>query len=107
MRETTMLLSALQHGQISTSMWLQSLPGVESGSPHWSTIGSCGWLLNTIVLRSSFLAGPFTDKVPAETLHPRTNFLTLLSLGLGIQIHGSERLGRRGQDLRTSSLIVE
>ena len=59
---------------------------------HW--LG--GWLLNTIVLRSSFLAGPFIDKVPAETLYPQMNFLTLLSLGLGIQIHGSERLGRRG-----------
>jgi DNA-directed RNA polymerase specialized sigma24 family protein len=58
-------------------------------------------------MRSSFLAGPFTDKAPAEILHRQTNLLTLLSLGSGIQIHGSERLGRRVSELRNSSLIVE
>jgi serine/threonine protein kinase len=94
--ERRILLSSMLHGQTSTSMWFQSLPGVGSGSPHWSTIGSGRWLLNTIVPRSSFLAGPFTDKVPAEILHRQTNLLTLLSPGSGIQIRESERLGRRG-----------
>ena len=35
------------------------------------------------------------------------NFLTPLSLGLEIQIHGSERRGRRAKDWRSSSRIVE
>ena len=35
------------------------------------------------------------------------NFLTRLSLGLEIQIHGSERRGRRAKDWRSSSRIVE
>jgi hypothetical protein len=44
------------HGQTSRSTSLPSLPGLGSGSPHSSTIGSDGWLLNIIVLRSSYLA---------------------------------------------------
>ena len=88
-------------------MSLQSLPGPGSGSPRSSTIGSDGWLLNIIVLRSSFLAGPSTDRAPVEALRPQMNFLTLLSLGLEIQIHGSERRGRRAKDWRSSSRIVE
>ena len=43
-------------------MSLQSLPGLGSGSPRSLTIGSDGWLLTIIVLRSSFLAGPSTDR---------------------------------------------
>ena len=35
------------------------------------------------------------------------NFLMRLSLGLEIQIHGSERRGRRAKDWRSSSRIVE
>ena len=35
------------------------------------------------------------------------NFLTLLYLGLEIQIHGSERRGRKANDWRNSSHIVE
>jgi hypothetical protein len=34
------------------------------------------------------------------------NFLMLLSLGLEIPIHGSERTGRRAKDWRSSSPIV-
>jgi hypothetical protein len=35
------------------------------------------------------------------------NFLMQLSRGLEIQIHGSERLGRKARDWRSSSRIVE
>ena len=64
-------------------MLLPSLPGLESENRHWLTIGSDGWLLNIIVLRSSFLAGPFTGRARAEILRPRMNFSTRLSAGLG------------------------
>ena len=40
-------------------------------------------------------------------LRQRMNFLTLLSLGLGIQIHESERRGRRAKGWPSSSHIVE
>src|SRR5271166_219350 len=86
---------------------LQSLPGLVSGSPRWSIIGSDGWLLNIMVLRSLFLAGLSTDRAPAGALHPLMNFLTLLLVGLAIQIHGSERRGRRAKDWRSLSHIVE
>ena len=36
-----------------------------------------------------------------EALRPQMNFLTRLSLGLVIQIHGSERRGRRAKDWRS------
>ena len=58
-------------------------------------------------LQSLFLAGPSTDRAPAETLRPQMNFLMRLSIGLEIQIHGSERRGRRARDSRSSSRIVE
>ena len=77
------------------------------GNPASLTIGSDGWRLNTIVLRSWYLAGPFTDRAAAGNLRPQMNFLTLLSLGLEIQIHGLERRGRRAKDWRSSSGIVE
>ena len=35
------------------------------------------------------------------------NFLMRLSAGLAIQIHGSERRGRRAKDWRSASRIVE
>src|SRR5260221_1834089 len=88
-------------------MSLPSLPGQGLGSPRWSTIGSDGWLRNTIVQRSSFLVGPSTDRAALGALRPQMNFLTLLSLGLAIQIHESERRGRRANDWRSSSRIVE
>src|SRR5208282_4296694 len=88
-------------------MSLQLLPGLVSGSRRLSTIGSGGWLLNIIVLRSSFLAGPSTDRDVVGALRPQTNFLMLLSLGLEILIHGSERRGRRAKDWRSSLHIVE
>jgi hypothetical protein len=40
------------HGQTRMSTSLQSLPGPGSASPRSLTIGSDGWLLNIIVLRS-------------------------------------------------------
>src|SRR5271157_1374451 len=88
-------------------MSFRSLHGLVSGSPRSSTIGLGGWLLNIIVLRSAFLAGPFTDRAAVGRLRPRMNFLMRLSLGLEIQIHGSELRGRRAKDWRSSSHIVE
>ena len=97
----------MTHGQTRMLMSLQSLPGLASESPRSLTIGSEGWLPNIIVLRSSFLAGPFTDRAAVEALRPQMNSLMPLSLGLEIQIHGSERRGRRAKDWRNSSRIVE
>src|SRR6516164_781389 len=94
-------------GQAKTSTSLQSLPGPVSGSLHSSTIGCDGWLLKAIVQRSSFLAGPSTDRAPVGALRPQMNFLMGLSLGLEIQIHGLERGGRKAKDWRSSSGIVE
>src|SRR6202008_832391 len=88
-------------------MSFRSLHGPVAGSPRWSTIGSDGWLLSNIVPQSLFLVGPSTDKAAVERLRPQMNFLTRLSLGLEIQIHGSERRGRRAKDWRSSSRIVE
>src|SRR5260370_23654436 len=95
------------HGQTRMSTSLQSLPGLGSESPRSSTIGSGGWLLTIIALRSLFLAGPSTDRAAVERLRPQMNFSMRLSLGLEIQIHGSERHGRKARDLRSSSRIVE
>src|ERR1700747_1176731 len=88
-------------------MSLQSWPGLGSESPRSLTIGSDGWPLNIIVLRSSFLAGPFTDRAAVGTLRLQMNFLMRLSTGLEIQIHGEERRGRRAKDWRSLSRIVE
>src|SRR6476469_5156337 len=88
-------------------MSLQSLPGLVSESRRSLTIGSDGWLLTIIVLRSLFLAGLSTDRAPVGALRPLMNFLTLLLVGLAIQIHGSERRGRRAKDWRNWSRIVE
>src|ERR1700756_973264 len=76
-------------------MSLQSLPGLGSESRHSSIIGYDGWLPSIIVLRSSFLACPSSDRAPVGRLRLQMNFLTRLSLGLEIQTHGSERRGRR------------
>ena len=62
--ERRISLSWIVHGQTRMSTSLQSLPGLVSESRRSSTIGSDGWLLNIIVLRSSFLAGPSTDRAP-------------------------------------------
>src|SRR6202045_4369240 len=88
-------------------MSFRSLHGPVSGSPLSLTIGSDGWLLTIIALQSLFLVGPSTDRAPVGRLRQQMNFLTLLSLGLAIQIHGSERRGRRAKDWRSSSRIVE
>src|SRR6516162_2866675 len=96
----------MMHGPTSRSMLLQLLPGAESENRRSSTIGSDEWLPNIIVLRSLSLAGPFTDKAPAGTLPLRMNSLTLLSIGLGIQIHGLERRGRRERGSRSWSRIA-
>src|SRR5580704_16593761 len=100
-------LSWIMHGQIRMSTSLQSWPGLGSESQRSLTIGSDGWLLNIIVLRSLFSAGPFTDREAVGALRQQMNFLTPLSLGLEIQIHGSEQRGRRAKDWRSSSRIVE
>src|SRR3984957_15853520 len=56
-------------------MSLRSLPGLVSGSPRWSIIGSEGSLLNIMVLLSWSLAGPFTDRAAVGRFHPQINFL--------------------------------
>src|SRR4029077_1727953 len=83
-------------------MWMsfRSLPGPGSESPRSLTIGSDAWLLSIIVVLSLFLVGPSTDRAAAGRLRPQTNFLTLRWLGLEIQIHGSERGGRKARDSR-------
>src|SRR6516162_1355817 len=96
----------IEHGQTRISTSLQSLPGLVSESPHSSTIGFDGWQLNTIAPRNSSLAGPFTDRAPAEVLPQQMNFLMPLSLGLAIPIRGSERRGRREKDWPSSMHIV-
>jgi hypothetical protein len=50
--------------------------------------------------RSAELVGPSTGRAAVGALRPQMNFLTRLSLGLVIQIHGSERRGRRAKDWR-------
>src|SRR6201993_2609591 len=91
------------HGQISRSMLLQLLPGAESENRRWSTIGSDEWLLNTIVLRNSYLAGLSTDRAPAAALRLPMNFLMRLFPGLGIQIQESEPPGRRARGSASSA----
>src|SRR5258708_4551495 len=88
-------------------MSFRSLHGPVSGSPLSLTIGSDGWLLSIIVLQSLFLAGPSTDRAAVGRLRPQMNFLMRLSLGLEIQIHGSEQHGRRAKDWRGWSRIAE
>jgi hypothetical protein len=95
------------HGQIGMSTSLQSLPGRASGSPRSLTIGSDGSPLSIIVLRSSFLVGPSTDREAVGRLRPQMNFLMRLSLGLEIQIHGLVPAGRKAKDWPSSSPIVE
>src|ERR1700722_19783452 len=96
--ERMMSLFWIVHGQTRMSTSLQLLHGPVSGSPQSSTIGSDGWLLNIIVLRSLFLAGPSTGRAAGVSLCPLMNFLMGLSLGLEFQIHSSERPGRRVKD---------
>src|SRR5580692_12397994 len=88
-------------------MSLQSLLGPGLENRRSSTTGSDGWLLNTTILRSLYSAGPFTDRAAVGALRQQMNFLTPLSLGLEIQIRGSEQRGRRAKDWRSSSRIVE
>ena len=107
MVESRISLSWMRRGQTNISMSLQSLPGLALGSLRSLTIGSDGWRPNIIDLRSSFSAGPFTDREAAGALRRQINFLTRLSVGLGTQIRGSERRGRRAKDWRSSSHIVE
>src|SRR6476660_7862969 len=101
--ERRISLSWIVHGQTRMSTSLQSLPGLGSENRRCSTIGSDEWLLNSIVLRNSYLAGLSTDRVPAAALRLPMNFLMPLLLGSEIPIHGSELLGRRAKDWRSSS----
>src|SRR5215468_6623326 len=89
---------------MSTS--LPSLPGPGPENLRSLTIGSDEWLLDSIVLRNSYLAGLSTGRAPGRRLRPPMNSLTLLSLGLEIQIHGSGRRGRRAKDWRSSSRTI-
>src|SRR5208337_3371573 len=63
------------HGQTRRSTSLRSLLGLGSESPRSSTIGSDGWLLNIIVLRSSFLVGPSTDRAAVGETSSADEFL--------------------------------
>src|SRR5260370_26381988 len=83
------------------------MPGRGSGSLRSLTIGSEGWLLTIIVLQSLFLVGPSTDRAAVGTFRLQMNFLMRLSTGLEIQIHASERRGRKAKDWRSSLRIVE
>jgi hypothetical protein len=76
--------------------WLSSEESPMSSSIYSGS--SDGWLLNTIVLLNSFLAGLSTARAPVGVLHPQRNSLMPLSPGLVIQIHGSERRGKRAKD---------
>jgi len=69
------IASWTMHGPTGRSMLLQLLPGAESENRRSSTIGSDEWLLKTIVLRNSYLAGLSTDRAPAATLRLQMNFL--------------------------------
>src|SRR5580692_343877 len=71
-------------------MSLRLLHGPVSGSPRSLTIGSDGWLLTNIVLRSLFLVGPSTDRAAVGRLRPQMNFLTRL----GTAWEKGERLAR-------------
>ena len=100
-------LSWMTHGQIPhvNVVTIVAWAGVGKSTlvNHWLR----RWLPNTIVLQSSFLAGLSTDRVPVGTLRPPMNFLMRLFVGLEIQIHGLEQLGKRVKDWRSSSRIVE
>src|SRR5277367_1568824 len=96
--EKRILLFWIVHGQTRISMSLQSLPGPVSGSPRSLTIGSGKWLLTIIVLQNLFLVGLSTNRAAVGRLRPQMNFLMRLSIGSAIQIHGSERRGRRAKD---------
>src|SRR5208283_4213042 len=85
-------------------MSLQSSRGLVSGSRRSLTIGSDEWLLTIIVPRSLFLAGPSTDRAAVGRLRQQMNFLMRLSLGLEIQIHGSEGRGTRETRRASSNL---
>src|ERR1700731_4698299 len=88
-------------------MSLRSLPGPVLGNPRSSTIGSGGWLRKIFVRRGSFLAGRFINRVSGEALRLQMSFLTRLWPGLTIQIHGSERRGKKAKDWRRLSHPVE
>src|SRR5260370_28015448 len=91
-------VSWTMHGQTSRSMLSQLLPGAESENRRWSTIGSDEWLLNSIVLRNSYLAGPSIDRAPAAALRLPMHFLMPLLPGLAIQIHSSAQRGRSAKN---------
>jgi hypothetical protein len=56
---------------------------------------------NTNTVRQTWsLAGPSTGRARAGALRLGMNFWMLLSLGLAIRIHESERRGRRANDWR-------
>src|SRR5215469_18853306 len=104
--ERRMSLFWIVPGQTRMSTSLLSSPGLGLENRPSSTIGSDAWRLNIIGLRSLFLVGPFTDRAVAEALPQQMNSLMRLSLGLVIQIRGSEPPGRRAKDWQSSSRIA-
>src|SRR6516225_11033641 len=95
--ERRILLFWTMRGQTRIPTSLPSLHGPGSVNPRWLTIGCGGWLLNSTARHSLSSAGLSTDREAAGTLRPPMNSLTRLSLGLEIQIHGSEPGGRRAK----------
>ena len=107
--ERTTSLSWTLLGRSRRSMSLPSWPGRASGSPRSLTIGSDEWLLNIIVLRNSFLAGPFTDRAAVGALRPQTNFLTSPHVVWRSRSTARNRVGegrKIGEPHRTSSNLA-
>jgi hypothetical protein len=110
--ERKISLSLMMHGQANISMSLQSLPGVVSGNPRWSTIGSDGWLLSAIVLRNSFLVGLFYRQGTSGNTSSADEFLdaTLAWFGdpdprIGTAWEKGERLAKLVANRRTLLLL--
>ena len=106
--ERRISLSWIVHGQTRMSTSLQSLPGLGSESPRSLTIGSDGWPLTIIVLRSWCLAGLFIGRAPAGSTSSADEFLdaTLTWFGdpdprLGTAWEKGERLAKLVAHCRT------
>ena len=100
--ERRISLSWMMHGQTSdvNVVTIVAWAGVGKSTlvNHWlrtdgcRTLSFCGARFWLVLLQAGHAA---------EAPRPQMNFLTLLSLGLEIQIHGSERRGRRAKDWRS------
>ena len=81
--------------------------GWVSGSPRSSTIGSDGWLTEHYRSAELVFGWSFYRQGTSGGTSSADEFLDAALTWFGIQIHGSERRGRRARDLRSSSRIVE